>query len=244
MTREPVGTVAWKKELPSWRRAAESVVARAGALAGIRVQRLESGPRAVPPEATTLVEMMSRFDSIPGMVSLERGLLLYLLAFAAGPDGDIVEIGSWQGRSTAFLAQACEDADRGVVHAIDWFRGNPGKEHLLPVPLEEMEQAFRANIEGAGLSHRVVVHAKRAEDARPEVSGPLRMLFIDGAHTHEGVSSDLEYAALLAPGGVLVFDDYSDTFPGVVSAADGFLGRGGFSRAFVGRGFLIARRKS
>jgi MMP 1-O-methyltransferase len=241
--REPVGTVEWKKELPRWRRAAEALVTRSAAVAGLRVERLERDSGLGPEGSTVLAEMFSRFDPIPGMVSLQRGLLLYLLAYAAGPEGDIVEIGSWQGRSTVFLAQACEDTDNGVVHAIDWFRAGPATEHLLPVqPGEEAEQAFRANIERAGLAHRVVVHPKRSEEARAEVQGPLRMLFVDGDHTHAAVSSDLGYADLLAPGGVLVLDDYSDEFPGVVSAADAFLAGGGFSRPFRGRGFLVARR--
>jgi predicted O-methyltransferase YrrM len=243
VTREPVGTVAWKKELPRWRRAAESLVTGVAARAGLRVERLERAQALGLQDATVLPEMLARFDEVPGMVSLPRGLLLYLLAFAAGPEGDIVEIGSWQGRSTVFLAQACDDADNGVVHAIDWFRARPATEHLLPVrPGEEAERAFRANVERAGLSHRVVVHAKRSEEARAEVDGPLRMLFVDGEHTHEGVSLDLEYAELLAPGGLLVLDDYSVGFPGVVSAANAFLARGGFSRPFQGRGFLVARR--
>jgi predicted O-methyltransferase YrrM len=243
VTREPIGTVEWKKELPLWRRAAESLLTRSAALAGLRLERLERADPLGAADASVLPEMLTRFDAVPGMVSLQRGLLLYLLAFAAGGEGDIVEIGSWQGRSTVFLAQACDDTDNGLVHAIDWFRAGPATEHLLPMPPgEETERAFRANIERAGLTHRVVVHPKRSDEARAEVEGPLRMLFVDGEHTHEAVTSDLGYAELLAPGGILVLDDYSDGFPGVVSAADAFLRRGGFSRAFQGRDFLVARR--
>jgi predicted O-methyltransferase YrrM len=238
---EPVGTVAWDPR-PRPLRALRSALVGIGRFAGVRIERLEHAERLVPDGSTTVVEMLSRFEGIPGMVSLQRGLLLYLVALAAGPEGDVVEIGSWQGRSTAFLAQACEDSGNGVVHAIDWFRGNPGKEHLLPVPLEGMEQAFRTNIERTGLSHRVVVHPKRSEDARAEIAAPVRMLYVDGEHSREAVLSDLEYAELLAPGGILVLDDYSRSFPGVVSAAHEFLSRGGFSRTFQGRGFLVARR--
>lgn len=243
MTREPRGTVGWKQDLPRWRRAAESLVTRAAARAGVRLERLERAQELGLEDVTALPEMLARFEDVPGMVSLPRGLLLYLLAFAAGLEGDIVEIGSWQGRSTVFLAQACEDAGNGVVHAIDWFRASPESEHLLPVsPGADAERAFRANVERAGLSHRVVVHPKRSEEARAEVEGPLRMLFVDGDHTHEGVTLDLEYAELLAPGGILVLDDYGEGFPGVVSAANAFLARGGFSRPFQGRGFLVALR--
>jgi predicted O-methyltransferase YrrM len=241
--REPVGTVVWKQLQPRPRRALESVVHRVATLAGLRVERLERGAALAADDATALPELLRRLDAIPGNVSLQRCLLLYLLAFAAG-EGDVVEIGSWLGRSTAFLAQACEDTDNGVVHAIDSFRGNPGTERLLPVPLPDMEQAMRENIERVGLAHRVVVHPKPSQEAREEVHGPVRMLFIDGEHTHDAVSSDLSYADLLGPGGILVLDDVSESFPGVVSAARSFLRRGGFSRPFQGRGFLVARRKA
>ena len=234
----------WKQLQPRPRRALESVLRRAAALAGLRLERLERTAPLAADDVTALPELLTGFDAIPGNVSVQRGLLLYLLAYGAGAEGDVVEIGSWLGRSTAFLAQACEDTDNGVVHAIDSFRGNPGSERLLPVPPREMEQTMRANIERAGLAHRVVVHAKPSQEARAEVHAPVRMLFIDGEHTHDAASSDLEYADLLGPGGILVLDDVTESFPGVVSAARDFLGRGGFSRPFQGRGFLVARRNA
>jgi predicted O-methyltransferase YrrM len=240
--REPVGTVAWKQSRPRSRRALESALRRLVALGGFRLERLERAQKFGTDDATALPSMLSCFEAIPGMVSLQRGLLLYLLAYATASEGDVVEIGSWQGRSTAFLAQACEDTDNGVVHAIDWFGGSPVLGQVPPLPRREMEQAMRANIERAGLAHRVVLHPKRSQEAREEVRAPVRMLFIDGEHTHEAVSSDLEYAELLAPGGLLVLDDFSDAFPGVVSAARAFLQRGGFARPFQGRGFLVTRR--
>jgi predicted O-methyltransferase YrrM len=208
----------------------------------VKLERLEDTSRLVPDDSTKLPEMLSRFATVPGMVPLREGLFLYSLAYAAGSRGDIVEIGSWQGRSTAFLAQACDDTDNGVVHAIDTFRGNPGKEGLYAVSSGDIEAGFRANIERMGLAHRVVVHPKTAALARSEVKGPLRMLFIDGEHTHEAVKSDLAYADLLAPGGLVVFDDYAPAFPGVVGAAQEFLSQGGFSRPFQRSGILVARR--
>jgi predicted O-methyltransferase YrrM len=242
--REPVGTVAWKQLQPRPRRALEAALRRVAELAGLRLERLERTAPLTADDATALPELLSRLDTIPGHISLQKGLVLYLLAYGAAAEGDVVEIGSWLGRSTAFLAQACEDTDNGVVHAIDSFRGSPGTERLLPAPPDEMERAMRANIERVGLAHRVVVHPKPSQEAREGVRGPVRMLFIDGEHTHEAVSRDLEYADLLVPGGILVLDDASESFPGVVSAARGFLERGGFSRPFQGRGFLVARRKA
>jgi predicted O-methyltransferase YrrM len=183
-----------------------------------------------------------RFGEIPGMVSPQAGVMLYLLALAAGPEGDIVEIGSWLGRSTAFLAQACEDADNGVVHAVDSFRGNPGRPSGAQANGRDIEAEFRANIARVGLSHRVVVHAKPSSEARAEIEGPLRMLFVDGEHTYDAVTTDLAYAELLLPGGMIAVDDCSR--PEVDRAVLEFLSRGGYSAPFRQRGMLVARRSS
>jgi predicted O-methyltransferase YrrM len=219
----------------------KSMVARLAAIAGMRFEHLEHTSTLVSDTSTTVPNMLSRFATIPGMITLQEGLLLYSFAYAAGAEGDIVEIGSWQGRSTAFLAQACEDIGSGTVHAIDWFRGNPGKEHLFAVS-GGAERALRANLERVGLASRVVVHADRSEHVNRDALGSLRMLFIDGEHTHQAVSADLEYAALLAPSGLLVLHDYTNAYPGVVTAAQAYLAKGGFSRPFQRRAMLIARR--
>src|SRR4051794_8483625 len=125
-------------------------------------------------------DIREQLGAVPGMLGPDAGVLLYLLAYAA-PEGDIVEIGSWQGQSTVFLAKACKDARKGVVHAIDTFKGNPGKEHLYAVEGGiEIYEAFKRNIADNGLSDFVVAHTKRSLDARGEISRPLRMLFIDG----------------------------------------------------------------
>lgn len=219
----------------------KSLITRLAARAGVRFERLEDMSTLVRDTSTTVPHMLSRFATIPGMISVQDAMFLYVFAYAAGAEGDIVEIGSWQGRSTAFLAQACEDIGSGTVHALDWFGGNPGKEHLFAVP-GGVERALRANLERVGLAHRVVVHADRSEHISRDVFGSLRMLFIDAEHTHEAVTLDLEYAALLAPGGLLVLHDYTNAYPGVVSAAKAHFAKGGFSRPFQRRGLLIARR--
>lgn len=191
---------------------------------GFGLEPLDDSAHYVADDTTKLAEMVSRFAPIPGMIPLRRCVHLYLLAFANGVRGDIIEIGSWQGRSTAFLAQACADTDNGVVHAIDTFQGNPGSEHNYEIDgsLRSLEASFRQNMERTGVGDRVVTHAKFSADAIEEVRSAtrgVRMLFIDGEHTYEAVKSDLaNYAELVAPGGLIVFDDYSPGFEGDVRA--------------------------
>jgi hypothetical protein len=64
--------------------------------------------------------------SIPGWTPEDQLFTLYLLVMATGNmDGDILEIGSWCGRSTTILALAARLRPGTKIHAIDLF---PSKE--------------------------------------------------------------------------------------------------------------------
>lgn len=175
--------------------------------------------------STHLERLRRDLAEIPGMISADRCVVHYLMAYSQSLGGDIVEIGSWQGRHTCFLAAACRDSRNGRVHAVDHFQGNPGKEHFYVVgneDLSDLEARFRQNVERHGLSEWVTLHASDAQTVT--VDGPVRMLVIDGEHTYDAVWRDLErFAPLVIDGGMVVFDDYSPEFPGVVEAVQEWL---------------------
>lgn len=201
--------------------------------------------------STNMQRRTEVFQAIPGMLPVHRGLILYSLAYANTLDGDIVEIGSWQGRSTCFLAQACRDASNGVVRAVDHFRGTPGNERHYRVgrhDLSDLESNFRRNIGQAGLDEYVRLYNMTGEEAtrsQPEDFRRLRMIFIDGDHRYEAVIQDIHlFAPHLLAGGVLVFDDYHSDGPGVVQAArDQVLSTGAFSCFTQFDGMLVARKR-
>ena len=64
------------------------------------------------------------------MISPEAAELLYGMVVAQNVEGDVLEIGSWQGKSTSYLARAVLDSRNGQMFAIDHFMGNAGKENL------------------------------------------------------------------------------------------------------------------
>lgn len=176
-------------------------------------------------KSTRMPERMEAFANIPGMLPMHRGVILYSLAYASNLPGDVVEIGSWQGRSTCFLAQACRDANNGIVRAIDHFKGNVGKQHHYKVgcdDLSDLKANFQHNITQAGLAEHVKLYdMPAAEAARNHLTdfANVRMLFIDGDHSYEGASRDItHFAPLLRPRGIIVFDDYHSDCPGVRQA--------------------------
>lgn len=208
----------------SWRHRLANVGVGVANRLGLRLEPLEDTKRFVDDGCSRRTpEMMSDFAEIPGMTNLRRGMYLYWLAYACSAPGDIVEIGVWQGRSTAFLAQACTDADVGLVHAIDPFTGNPGTEtHYRVDGVSDLEQGFLSNMARVGLAERVVVWPGRSAEVASEVlerADGIRMICIDGDHSYAAVRTDIElFADALSPGGLLVFDDYEAGKPGVAEA--------------------------
>lgn len=194
----------------------------------------------------TLEALSARLKVIPGMISPKQGVHHYLLAYAQSTPGDIVEVGSWQGRNTCFLAAACRDSQNGIVHAIDHFRGNPGKTQLYAVgkrDLSDLETSFRDNVQNAGLADYVVLHATEAQFVH--LVEPIRMLFIDAEHSYDAVIADINrFTPLLVSDGIVAFDDYASSFPGVVAAVDEWLATVDAARPVITGATLAVRVRS
>jgi MMP 1-O-methyltransferase len=148
-------------------------------------------------------------NDIPGFLQWEEGYALLTLAESwPGPD-DIVEIGSYKGRSTCFLAAGCRLAQRGRVVAVDHFR-KPPKDDEMPKPAGPGTafQAFQHHLYQTGLGDRIhplvgdaVMHGQCWE-------APVRMLFLDGDHSYAATKA--HYAAWsrhVASGGLICFHD-------------------------------------
>jgi predicted O-methyltransferase YrrM len=135
---------------------------------------------------------------------IELSLLYHLALLGQGP-GEVVEIGSYLGRSTVVLAQAVADAGMGQVVAVDPHTGALGIG-----PPRATDQEFRRNIARCGLDQHVkLVHATSVDAAKQWRGGSVRMLFVDGWHSYEAVIEDvIAWAPFLTPAATVVFDDY------------------------------------
>jgi predicted O-methyltransferase YrrM len=183
--------------------------------------------------------------TVPGMITPEAGKFLYSLCYMQEISGDVVEIGSWQGRSTTFLARAVKESDNGKFYAIDHFAGNIGKEDLYAVDgtLENLKENFEKNMSRFDLEDVInlfdMVNTKAAEKLQDST---IRFLFIDGDHTKEGVEKDIElFFPRLTKGSIVVFDDYFEGFPGVLEAVDLAIEKYNFSKAFYHKHTLVVQ---
>jgi MMP 1-O-methyltransferase len=125
--------------------------------------------------------------SVDGWLGRDEGRLLYRLAADADPSGCIVEIGSWHGRSTIWLAAGSAAGRGAAVIAIDPHRGT-----RLRAEDESTEEILRTNLERAGVGDRVEVVVATSQDAVLGWSRPLSLLWIDGDHSYESALRDLE----------------------------------------------------
>ena len=159
---------------------------------------------------------------VPDMItSSESELLLYDSTFCK-LKGDVIEIGCWLGKSTISLAKGCMLSNNGIVHAIDTFKGNTGKEELYLKPLEADEtifERFLKNIRAMNVEEYIKPYQMSSNEARSLINGPARLIFIDGCHDYEVVKEDiLLWKDLLLPGGYLLLHDFREEAPGVIQA--------------------------
>lgn len=127
--------------------------------------------------------------------------LAKLYAKVAHLDGDVVEVGCWEGRSTIALANACHPE---WVRAVDTWQGSPGEISEELAKDRDVEAVFLANT--AGLN--VTPFKMGWSDYFTHHAGPTKFLHIDAEHSYEQVRGNIE-AALphMVPGAVMCGDD-------------------------------------
>jgi predicted O-methyltransferase YrrM len=140
-------------------------------------------------------------SGVEGWLSNDQGRALHAAASASTGRGAIVEIGSWKGRSTIWLAAGARQAGQRVI-AIDPHAGSRED------PTASTFDAFRTNLERAGLIDQVEVMVMTSADAARAVDGPVELLFVDGDHSPEGARRDADlWLPRVLPGGIVMFHD-------------------------------------
>jgi MMP 1-O-methyltransferase len=162
-------------------------------------------------------ELRRAAQAADGFMPDAEGAALFDAAAAYAARGPVLEIGSYCGKSTIYLAAAAQAAGQLVI-TVDHHRGSeehqPGWEYHDPGLLDaatgrlDTLPRLRATLAAAGLEDHVVVVVGRSADVAGLWRTPLGMLFIDGGHTEQAAVADYEgWAPKIAPGGVLAIHD-------------------------------------
>ncbi len=143
----------------------------------------------------------------------------------------VIDVGTWKGQSTITLARAMKESNLdGCVIAVDIFLGSAehwnGEHFTRRHAMPDIYQSFLDNVFSAGV-HDYIVPV-------PQTSVTAAMIFrrlgfqatvvhVDAAHEFEEVLRDAKaYWKLLMPGGYMIGDDYNESWPDVMKAADEF----------------------
>ena len=141
--------------------------------------------------------------TVPGMLTVDEVDCLYRLGQTNDCEGVIVEIGSWQGKSTIALALGAAKTHREKIHAID-----PHAVLAEEGYLEDTRCAFMANIKQAGVEGRVIPMIMTSKEAARDWNQPIRLLWIDGDHRYESVKQDfLLWEPFVVNGGIIALHD-------------------------------------
>ena len=155
-------------------------------------------------------------DDVRGFLPDGEGLRLYEWALETAVMGPILEIGSYCGRSTIWLAQAAKEK-QSLVFAVDHHRGSeehqPGESHHDTELVDAKGDVdtltmFRRNIRLAGLENEVIPVVTDSTRFARSWSGQLGMVFIDGGHSLSAALADFRaWAPRVLPGGILAIHD-------------------------------------
>ena len=169
---------------------------------------------ALPSAAAHLFELAAQ---VIGFMPADEGRALYDAAVTYLGDGVGVEIGTYCGKSTIYLAHAASVTASTIV-TIDHHRGSeeqqPGWEYHDTTMVDDVTGLFdtlptlRHTLDAAGLDDHVVAVVGKSSLVARSWRTPLQLLFIDGGHTDAAAQQDFDgWARWVAVGGTLVIHD-------------------------------------
>ena len=156
-------------------------------------------------------------STVKGFLADHEGAALYHYAKQVAHLGPILEIGSYCGKSTIYIAQACRETNNAVF-SVDHHRGSeehqPGEEYhdseLMDSKSNQFDslREFRHNIERAGLTDQVIPLVAPSKNVARWWNIPLAMVFIDGGHSMTAALTDYRcWVRHILPGGILAIHD-------------------------------------
>ena len=180
-----------------------------------------------------LLPLFNNLEKIDGWLSFGEADLLVFTAISTcislPPPHNIVEVGSYQGKSTVLLGHVVKSfSPNSKVHAIDPHEGvvSSAQNGLLSLPPTLAN--FNKNISDWGVRGWVDLINDYSFNVAWE--GPISMLFIDGLLDYQSVSRDFyHFARFIRPGGFVAFHDYGGPYPGVAQLVNEVTGYGTYN---------------
>ena len=182
----------------------------------------------------------------------ERGYL-FQLASDLPANAQVVEVGSWMGASTCFIAGGLK-GEGAKIFAVDNFQGlsTCGEDsawynrHFKQLGANSTLEIFRANFAALGFTARsepVVSDSLAAAQTLAPKRGTIDFIFIDGDHSYDACKADIvAWTPFVKRGGVVAFHDFGSRADGVTRAIFEEIKAGRFAEIVGVAGTIIAFR--
>ena len=176
---------------------------------------MQSVPRRLPDRFEEFTsKLLTEMESVEGYLAPNEIRFLALLAACPTADGEILEIGSFKGKSTIILARSAALADGAIVNAVDPMTAPCETDPTLGSQRSSLED-FERNIAAAGVEDRVRLHQMFSRELAETWNAPLRLLWIDGDHTYAGTKLDFDgFAPHLSDKSIVAIHDTLHEFEG------------------------------
>lgn len=140
-----------------------------------------------------------------------------------GDNSIFVEVGSWKGKSSAFLAVEIINSNKDIkLYCVDTWKGSPEHKNDNFIINDTLYDLFLDNIKD--LTSVITPVRNNSVDASKIFDNEsLDMVFIDACHEYEYVKQDIQiWYPKVKKGGIIAGHDYHLPWNGVVRAVDEF----------------------
>jgi len=155
--------------------------------------------------------------------------------------GDILEIGTYLGKSAILLAYCLKDGE--ALHVCDPFEDPPSSEDNASENRRHYPELARREFERNYMRfHKSLPVIHQTTSDRLQLSRNFRLIHVDGSHLYRCVKQDLDLAKRsLIDGGIVIVDDFRAAHtPGVAAAVWEAVARNGLIPLFLTRRKMYA----
>lgn len=159
---------------------------------------------------------------------------LYQSVVAKFTEGNFIEIGSWKGRSAAYMAVEIFNSEKNInFYCVDTWKGSVEHEEMDCIKGDSLYKEFMNNIQP--VSDIIKPIRKSSIEASKDFEDNFfDFIFIDAAHDYESVKQDLlAWYPKLKKGGIFAGHDYHP-FWGVYNAVNEWSSQ--FNKPILGQG--------
>ncbi|HZH33342.1 MAG TPA: class I SAM-dependent methyltransferase [Pyrinomonadaceae bacterium] len=198
---------------------------------------MKNNKKTLPAGFEELIENLPQtVENVEGFLTPHEMRFLALLAAYPTAKGEVLEIGSFKGKSTVILAKAAALTGNGRINAVDPMTAPSETDPDLRGD-ESSFPDFQKNLEKHGVTNTVEFNRTFSFELAKTWNKPIRFLWIDGDHTYKGTKLDFDgFAPHLSDGAIVAIHDVLHAFEGGVRVVmeDILLSRNFGACGFVG----------